>query len=395
MALTNCPDCNTEVSPKAESCPKCGFPMKHAPFQSGSSHTCFGHPVRYKLQKTMKVQVSTAILFCAILIGGFSDRAFPYPGLEKFSQAPQYPEFSLPLAEFFKLYRGEWYGLPSPWAGAPISARFRAMTFPSASLSVQDDVVITVEGRCQHRLVPVEDEVTQSGRAVYFESATNDESCFGSEIVRVLFTPVGLPYPHSPIGVRVQFRRDEMIQFSFQGQRPTEPEARRQELEVQKGKGLYFAFPEGRGDSSLDGTSRNELITRAMNTLETQGWTCLSQVRRQLLPGDRLRFEVEFAQEYLGFLVECEGDCSNLVFGVAPGNYSQPLRYDGITYGFPFLTVPSHTFFTKQLLIWAEQGHGVKLASQSTMTALPVRITKWTTERFVSGPGCSASRPSG
>ena len=31
MSLTNCPDCNTEISSTAETCPKCGFPMKDAP----------------------------------------------------------------------------------------------------------------------------------------------------------------------------------------------------------------------------------------------------------------------------------------------------------------------------------------------------------------------------
>ncbi len=33
MALINCPECGTEVSDKAKSCPKCAYPIKEAPIK--------------------------------------------------------------------------------------------------------------------------------------------------------------------------------------------------------------------------------------------------------------------------------------------------------------------------------------------------------------------------
>lgn len=33
MAIINCPECQTEISDKAENCPKCGFPISSKPQQ--------------------------------------------------------------------------------------------------------------------------------------------------------------------------------------------------------------------------------------------------------------------------------------------------------------------------------------------------------------------------
>lgn len=35
MAIINCPECNNRVSDKAESCPKCAYPMKKAENKEG------------------------------------------------------------------------------------------------------------------------------------------------------------------------------------------------------------------------------------------------------------------------------------------------------------------------------------------------------------------------
>lgn len=45
MALINCPECNTEVSEKADNCPKCAYPInKDTPFLKRATETkegCF------------------------------------------------------------------------------------------------------------------------------------------------------------------------------------------------------------------------------------------------------------------------------------------------------------------------------------------------------------------
>jgi len=334
----------------------------------------------------MRVRVATALSLCAMLL-----EACAIPSLPGGFRTSNTQVESVPLPEFLATFQGEWYGLAIPMAGS-IGGRRLAMTFPSASLSIRDDVVIKIEGRCEHRLVPVADQVTASYRTVDFGYATDGESCLGTDIVSVTFTPDGQVYP--PMGVNVRLLRETIPQVVFAGARPTEPAAARQQIILSAGQGHYFAYRDGRDGLDLAAPSRNELIGRAMNTLDTRGWTCLSQTRGQLLPGDRLRFEVVFNQEDLGFLVECEGDCPNLIFGMAPEGSAQPLRYDGIIYGFPFVVVPSNTFFTKRLLIWAEHGHGTSAGSRTTSSVASVRITKWTTEWGVTGPGCS-SPPAG
>jgi uncharacterized membrane protein YvbJ len=54
MAMIQCPECGTEVSDKAEKCPKCAYPFSGAPTQEKTQIIELTSK-RYKLQKLLSI----------------------------------------------------------------------------------------------------------------------------------------------------------------------------------------------------------------------------------------------------------------------------------------------------------------------------------------------------
>ena len=59
MGLIQCPECNTEVSNKAEVCPKCAYPIAEHfnPSQKGNAQTIEQTGKRFKLQILLSILV--------------------------------------------------------------------------------------------------------------------------------------------------------------------------------------------------------------------------------------------------------------------------------------------------------------------------------------------------
>ena len=64
MALINCPDCNTEVSDKAESCPKC-----HAPIAGKEHAAAAGVQVRTIEATAKKFKMHFLLSLACVIIG--------------------------------------------------------------------------------------------------------------------------------------------------------------------------------------------------------------------------------------------------------------------------------------------------------------------------------------
>jgi hypothetical protein len=76
MALINCPECGTEVSDKAEKCPKCAYPIKPIPSNviiqndrpvEVKSEGCFVQTMNFGCQAIFAVIV--AIIILSIIVG--------------------------------------------------------------------------------------------------------------------------------------------------------------------------------------------------------------------------------------------------------------------------------------------------------------------------------------
>ena len=65
MALINCPECGTQVSSMAESCPKCAFPIA-----GGGSSQAHGGKIQ-TIEKTSKPYKLQQILAAALVFGSF------------------------------------------------------------------------------------------------------------------------------------------------------------------------------------------------------------------------------------------------------------------------------------------------------------------------------------
>jgi uncharacterized OB-fold protein len=74
MALVKCPECSSEVSDKAESCPKCGFPLakeEATESQGGKIQTIELTSKKRKLRQVWCALVGVGS-FAILIIGAFS-----------------------------------------------------------------------------------------------------------------------------------------------------------------------------------------------------------------------------------------------------------------------------------------------------------------------------------